>query len=162
FKVASDFATVINATITGAANSVSSVASYDGGAKALITFAAAQNINNGDTITIANATNAGYNGAHTALVISPTQIVIDETYVAEADTSAWTFTVSSKFKGSVDAAQEIDVLKIAKTLITRQEYAASGIVLHPDDATRIELLKGNDEHYIEKNGGLLSIGGVPV
>lgn len=165
FKVADNFADIINSTITGLAGSVSSVATYDGGAKALITFAANQNINNGDNITIANATETTYNDTFSALVISPKQIVIEKAYVAEADTSAWTFVVSSKFKNRIEAAQEIDVLKVAKTLVTRQEYACNGIVLHPDDATIIETLKGNDEHYIDVKrleNGVLTIAGVPV
>src|SRR5690606_30265720 len=39
FKKAQDFTTLINTSITGAAGAVSSVASYDGGAKAIVTFA---------------------------------------------------------------------------------------------------------------------------
>lgn len=165
FKIARDFATLINAPITGAAGEVASVATYDGGAKAIVTFTNPQEIQNGDNIVIANATNAGYNDTHAAVVISPTQILIDEAYVAEADTSAWTFTVTSPFKNSIDAAQEIDVLKVARTLVTAQEYSASGIVLNPVDATRIETLKGNDEHYIDVErleNGILTIGGLPV
>ncbi|WP_159522853.1 phage major capsid protein [Sunxiuqinia indica] len=164
-KVASDFATLVNTTITGAANSVASVASYDSGAKTLVTFAANQNIQNGSTITFASATEATYNAAYKAYVISPTQIVIDLTYVAEADTSAWTFVVNSPFKGSIAAAQQIDALKVGKTLVTSQEYTASGIVLNPIDATLIETLKGNDEHYIDVqrlDNGILTISGIPV
>lgn len=165
FKVASDFATLVDTAITGAATSVASVASYDGGAKALITFAANQNIDNGATITFANATEASYNAAFKAIVISPKQIVIEKTYVAEANTSAWTFTVSSPFKDAIEGAQEIDVLKVAKTLVTVQEYTANGIVLNPVDATKIETLKGTDGHYIDVKrleNGVLTIGGVPV
>lgn len=165
FKVADDFATIINTSLTGSAGAVASVATYNGGASALITFAANQNINNGDKITIANATNAGYNDTFSAKVIGPRQIVIDETFVTEADTSAWTFTVASRFKNAIFAAQYIDVLKVAKSLVTRQEYQATGIVLHPDDAVFIETLKGNDEHYLDVQrleSGVLTIAGVPV
>lgn len=165
FKKAQDFTTLINTSITGAAGAVSSVASYDGGAKAIVTFAANQNLNNGDTITFANATHTGYNAAFAATVISPTQILIDKSYTAEADTSAWTFTVNSPFKDSIEAAQEIDVLKVAKTLVTVQEYMATGYVLNPVDATKIETLKGSDEHYIDVQrleNGVLTIGGLPV
>lgn len=165
FKVASDFADLINNSIIGAAGSVASVASYDGGAKTIVTFTNNQDLNNGDSITFANATETSYNATHKAIVISPKQIVIELTYVAEADTSAWTFTVGSPFKDSIDAAQEIDVLKVAKTLVTQQEYTANGIVLNPVDATKIETLKGNDEHYIDVQrleNGVLTISGVPV
>lgn len=165
FKVADNFATVINTTITGLAGAVSSIATYDGGAKTLVTFTANQNIINGDQITFADADVVQYNDTFTALVIGPRQIVIEIAYSAEADVSDWTFTVSNRFKASIFAAQEIDVLKIAKTLVTRQEYTATGIVLHPDDATKIELLKGNDEHYLDVKrleSGIMTIAGVPV
>ena len=165
FKIADDFATIINQTVVGIAGDVASVASYDAGAKALVTFDSPFHINNGDNITFANATHPGYNDTFKAHVISPKQIIIEVAYVSEADTSAWTFVVSSRFKNAIFAAQEIDVLKIGRTLVTRQEYSCTGIVLHPDDATIIETLKGNDEHYLDVKrleNGVMTIGGVPV
>lgn len=167
FKVADNFATIVNTTIVGVAGDVASVATYDGGAKAIVTFTANQNINNGDQITFADADEAIYNDTFTAHVIGPKQIMIEVAYAAEADVSDWTFTVSSKFKNYQVAAQQIDVLNVAKTLVTRQEYSCTGIVLHPDDATMIRTLKGNDEHYLYKDvviteRGLMTIGGVPV
>lgn len=165
FKVARDFATVINTALTGAAASVASVATYDGGAKAIVTFAENQPINNGDKITFASATEATYNATFTAIVINPKQIMIEKAYVAEADTSAWTFTVASPFKDAIEAAQEIDVLKVAKTVVTVAEYTATGYVLNPVDATKIETLKGTDEHYLDVQrlpNGVLTISGLPV
>ena len=168
FKVADDFAALINASITGIAGSIASVATYDGGTKSIITFAENQLINNGDVITIAAST-TGYNGAHSAIVISPTEIMIDQVYSA-GSTAAWTFVVNNSFKESVDAAQQIDVLTVAKALVTQQEYVASGVVLSPTDATKIATLKGNDEHPLLQGGqyvkrlenGVLTIAGVPV
>jgi hypothetical protein len=165
FKVADNFATIINTALAGAGLSVASVASYDGGTKTLVTFTANQNINNGDNITFANATEPTYNATFSALVRGPREIVIEKAYVAEANTNAWTWTVTSRFKNNINFAQEIDVLKVAKSLVTRQEYSCNGIVMHPDDATVIETLKGNDEHYIDVKrleSGILTIGGVPV
>src|SRR5690606_40212220 len=110
-------------------------------------------------------THPGYNDTFSAHVISPTQIIIDVAFVTATATSAWTFVVSSRFKNAIFTAQEIDVLKVAKTLVTRQEYSATGIVLHPDDATMIETLKGNDEHYLDVkrlDNGVMTIRGVPV
>lgn len=168
FKVAQDFTTLINTAITGAAGSIASISAYDGGTKTKITFAANQMINNGDTITIADApatgAGSGYNAAFAATVIDPKNIIIDKAHEA-VDPAAWTFTVNSPFKSSIAAAQEIDVLKVAKTLCTVQEYSANGIVLNPVDATKIETLKGNDEHYIDVkrlDNGVLTIAGVPV
>ncbi len=165
FKVADNFSTIINTTITGIAGDVASIATYNGGTQTLVNFTANQNINNGDNITFADADVAQYNDTFTAVVVGPRQIMIEIAYSAEADVSDWTFTVSSKFKNYQNAAQQIDVLKVAKTLVTRQEYACNGIVLHPDDATMIETLKGNDEHYIDVQrleNGILRIAGVPV
>jgi hypothetical protein len=161
FKVAPDFATVVSASITGIAGSIASVATYDGGTKAIVTFTDNQLINNGDAITIADSTN--YNATYSAIVISPKKIMIATTYVAEA-TAAWTFTVNSQFYHYQEAAQQLDVLKVARTLVTQQEYSCTGFVLNPVDATKIELLKGSDEHYIEvtREGGILRVSGIPV
>lgn len=165
-QVGRDFATEVNATVAGIAGSVASVASYDAGTQSLITFTANQDIVNGDRITFAGGAGGQvtYNAAFTAYVKSPREIVIDNAYVAGA-TAAWTFTVASRFKNAIPYAQEIDVLKIAKALIARREYAATGFILHPDDATMIETLKGNDQHYLDVQrfeNGVLRIAGVPV
>lgn len=167
FNVADDMATIVNTTkITGVATDVASVATYDSGAKALITLTNAEDqLFNGDIITFANATEATYNAAFTAIVISPTQLIIELAFVTEADTSAWTYIVNSPFKDSIVAAQEIDVLKVASSLINVQQYRNTGFVLNPTDATKIELLKGNDNHYLDVkrlDNGILTISGVPV
>lgn len=163
FKVAPNFATVVNTAITGAAGAVSSVATYDGGTKTIINLAANQLINNGDIITIANATAAGYNASHKVIVVSPKQIVIELAYVAEADTSAWTFVVNHPFKNAQDAAQQIDVLRFSKAIVSQQEYSASGGGLNPIDATLIESLKDNTENYldVQRINGVLTISGIP-
>jgi len=164
FKVAQDFTTLINTAVVGAPGSVSSIETYDSGAKTLVNFSADQRIQNGDKITFANSPTAGYNAEFEAVVVGPKQILIDQAFTATA-TGAITFTVSSPFKDSIASAQEIDVLKVAKTLVTVQEHTATGIVLNPVDATKIETLKGNDEHYIDVTrleNGVLSISGIPV
>lgn len=164
FKVASNFATLVNTAISGAAGAVSSVATYDGGTKTIINLAANQLINNGDIITIANATAAGYNASHKVIVVSQKQIVIELAYVAEADTSAWTFVVNHPFKNAQDAAQQIDVIRFAKAIVSQQEYTASGAVLNPVDATLIESLKDNTENYldVQRVNGVLTISGMPI
>lgn len=163
FKVARDFTDLINQSIAGAAGDVASIESYDAGTKTIVNFTANQLIQNGDTLTIAGAP-AAYNGTHKAILISDKQVLIDVAYAAGA-TAAWTYTVSSPFKDSIAAAQQIDVLKVSKTLVTVQEYNATGFVLNPVDATLIETLKGNDEHYLDVKrleNGILTIAGVPV
>ena len=121
-------------------------------------------LNNGDTITFAATTGTTYDGAHVAKVISPTQFIIEEGYVAGA-TAAWTYTVNNTFKDSITAAQQIDVLKVASSVVNVQQYRNTGFVLNPEDATKIELLKGTTNHYIDigkLESGVLTIGGVPV
>jgi HK97 family phage major capsid protein len=165
FKVAQNFTTIINAAVAGVAGEVDSIESYNGGAGVILNFSGNKDINNGDIITIANATAPGYNASFPVIVIGPRQVLIETAYVAEANTDAWTFTINSRFKNAINAAQEIDVLKVAKTLVTRQEYSCTGFVMHPDDATIIETLKGNDEHYIDVKrleSGIMTIAGVPV
>jgi hypothetical protein len=166
FKTADDFATVINTSITGVAGDVTSIATYDGGTKTLVTLTANELINNGDVITFASTTGGTYDNAYTAIVISPTQLVIEQAYTADANVLAnWTFTVNSHFKTAIEAAQRIDVLKVAKTLVTQQEYTCNGFILNPVDATLIETTKGTDEHYIEvmRDGqGILRVSGIPV
>jgi len=163
FKVAPNFATVVDTSVTGAATAVASVATYDGGTKTIINFAANQVINNGDVITIASATAPSYNASHKVMVVSPKQIVIELAYVAEADTSAWTFVVNHPFKNAQDAAQQIDVLRFAKAIVSQQEYSASGGALNPIDATLIESLKDNTENYldVQRVNGVLTISGIP-
>jgi hypothetical protein len=166
FKVAPDFTTTVNTPIIGAAGSVTSIATYDSGDKTLVTFTANQLLNNGDTITFAATTGTTYDGAHVAKVISPTQFIIEQDFTSDANVLAnWTFIVNSPFKESIEAAQQIDVLKVAKTLVTQQEYSANGIVLNPVDATLIETLKDTTEQYLDVKrleNGILTISGIPV
>lgn len=167
-KTARDFTTEINATLTGAAGSISSIESYDLGTKTLVNFAANQDIMNGDIITIAGATAGApataYNKAHTAIVKSPRQIMLEVAYSADP-TAAWTFTVNNRFKDSVPNVQEIDVIKVARSLVTRREYNATAVVLNPDTVTAIEMLKKNDLDYLNvdrMDNGVMRIAGVPV
>lgn len=164
-KVASDFATMVATALTGIAGSVASIATYDGGTKTLVNFVANQLINNGDKITFAGTTAGTYDHEYTAIVVGPRQIMIEQAYTADAGFANWTFTSTNAFYHGVEAAQEIDVLKVGRTLVTQQEYTCNGYVLNPVDATKIEVLKGSDEHYLEVNRdamGILRISGIPV
>jgi HK97 family phage major capsid protein len=159
-----DFVTEINATVSGIAGTITSVATYDGGAKSLFTFAANQDIANGDKITFAASPNAAYNSTFSAIVKSPREIVIESPYVA-GSTAAVTWTVTSPFKNAIPFAQQMDVIKVAKALVTRREYTATGIIMHPDDASFIEMLKKTDQGYLDVQrfeNGVLRISGIPV
>lgn len=153
-------------TQTYAADSIDSVASYDGGDKAIVTFASAHNLKNGDSLTIANATESTYNATHENVVVQDaTSVVIDLTYVAEADTSAWTGTGTSYWYQSIDNAQEFDVLSVAKALLNAGEYMATGAVLHSSDVEKLGLLKGTDAHYVGVSrdaSGRLNVNAMPI
>lgn len=152
---------------TYSAADIASVATYNSGAQALITFAAAHGLKNGDNLTIANATEATYNATHKAIeVINTTQVVIDLTYVAEADTSAWTGSSTSPFYNSIDSAQEYDVLAVTDANLEAGEYACTGHVIHPSQATQIGLLKDTQGNYLniskDANGRVTGVNGKPV
>jgi len=72
------------------------------------------------------------------------------------------------FAGYVHGAQEIDALSVAISQLTQGEYQASGIVLNPIDATKIELIKTTTHEYtgqtkaLRGSDGVLRISGIPV
>ena len=125
------------------------------------------NIKNGDNLTIANATETTYNATHTAVeVVNATQVIIDLTYVAEANTSAWTGTSQSIFYQSIDNAQEYDVLAVAEALKEAGEYSITAHVLNPQQQIQLGLLKATDANYLninrDANGRVIGINGLPI
>ena len=50
--------------------------------------------------------------------------------------------------GPVDTDTKVDAVRRAMTRARLAEYPVTGVVLHPSDWEDIELLKGNDDHYI--------------
>lgn len=168
FNVADDLATIVDATkITGVTGDVASIETYDGGLKTQVNFTANQDqLFNGDIITFAATTGATYDGSFTAIVQGPRIIIIEQAFTADVNVNAnWTYTVNNAFKDSITAAQQIDVLKVASSIINVQQYRNTGFVLNPTDVTKIEVLKGNDNHYIDLkrlDNGILTISGVRV
>lgn len=154
------------------ATDFASIATYDGGAQTLVTFAAAHKLKNGDTLTIANATAGAaataYNKAHEAVeVINTTQVIIDATYVADPNVAAnWTGSSTSPFYNKIDGAQEYDVLAVTDAMLEAGEYAVTGHVIHPSQATQIGLLKDTQGNYLniskDANGRITGINGKPV
>lgn len=70
-----------------------------------------------------------------------------------------------KWSDGVTGDTQVDAIRrgIAKARVA--EYPVDGIVLHPNDWTNIELLKGSDEHYIWVQvpvGGAMQLWRVPV
>lgn len=59
----------------------------------------------------------------------------------------------------------VDHIRKAIAAVRLSEYAATGIIVHPNDWARIELLKGDDDHYIwvtVPEGGVSRLWRVPV
>lgn len=148
---------------TYVATNFSSVATYEGGTKALVTFAIPHNLRNGDNLTIANSTN--YNATYNAIiVVNQYSVIINAAYVSETAT-AWTGTGTSYWYQTTDNAQEFDVLSVGKALLQSGEYSPTGIVLHPNDVERLGLLKGTDAHYVGVSrdaAGRLNVNALPI
>lgn len=148
-----------------AATAIASVASYDGGAKTAVTFTNAHNLTNAYKITFANATEPTYNAQFQVNVKSEKVIIIDVAYVVEADTSAWTATTVHNLKGSVDSANDYDVLVAMAAFMATTEYKLNGFIMNPERAAIIEMLKdttGQPLSNIERINGTLFVRGIPV
>lgn len=147
---------------TGAAGSIASIASYNGGAQTIVTFAALHGLRSGFTITFASTT--GYNSTYNVTIVNGMRILIDAAYSAQA-TAAWTYSTKHPFYHEVDNAQEADCLKVALGAIEFKESSATGGILNPADATRIELLKDSTSQYIRtsivRKNGVLYIDNFP-
>lgn len=147
------------------AGAIASVATYQGGAKSIITFAADHGLNNGMIITFANFTSAGFNAAFVVNVRTSKSIVIDIAYVADADVSDVTATTKYGLKNAINLATEVDVLNAAKAVMRVGEYQITGHVINPQDGAIIEGLKDTTGQYlgsrIERINGVLYIAGTP-
>jgi hypothetical protein len=134
---------------TYTAGAFASVATWNSGTQSLVTFAAAHGMRNGDNLTIANAVNAGYNTTHVSTIVrSETEVIINEAYVLEADTSAWTGSSSSSWKNSIPTPNIYDVVVVAANELRTGEYMATGVVLSPVDFDKMGLIKADDLQYV--------------
>jgi len=128
-----------------------SVASWNGGTQTLVTFNTPHLMRNGDNITIANATNAGYNGTHVSCIVrDELNIIINEAYVAETlgQVAAWTGSSASPWKNSIEDANIYDVVVVAANELRTGEYMATGVVLSPVDFDGMGLIKATDSQYV--------------
>ena len=151
---------------TYTAGAISSIATYDEALQTQINFTAAHGLRNGDNLTIANASEGTYNATHTSIIVrNQFSVIINQAYVVEADTSAWTGTGTSYWYQSIDNAQEFDVLSVAIALLESGEYAPTGIVLHPNDVQKLGLLKSTQANYVAVSrdaAGRLNINSLPI
>lgn len=152
---------------TYVATDFSSVATYNSGTQALITFAAAHGIKNGDNLVLADTTATTYDGTHTAVeVVNATQVVIDQAFTVDAGVAAWTGSSQSIFYQAIDGAQEVDVLSVVRALLAAGEYNATGHVVNPQQTIQMGLLKATDENYLniqkDANGEVVGVGGLPI
>ena len=148
---------------TYAALDFDTVATYNSGTQSLVTFVAAHGMRNGDSLTIANATHAGYNATHTAVeVVNGLQVIIDVAYVAEAAglVDAWTGSSASIFYLGVDLANNYDVLEVSKALLQADNFDVTGNIINPQDLTKMSLLKATTGEYLGL--GSASLSGLPI
>jgi len=156
------------APTTFVATDFASVATFNGGTQALVTLAAepSPKINNGDTIIIANATEATYNATHTNVIVKDAKsFVINVAYVAEADTSAWTGSHRDFWYQNVDNANVRDLVLAMAARLEAGEYSATGVVMHPNTLAEMATVKGTDGHYnliVLDAAGRRTIAGLPL
>jgi HK97 family phage major capsid protein len=148
---------------TYTATAFSSVEDYaDGLVK--VTFAAAHNIKNGDNLTIADSTN--YNDTYNSvIVISETEVLIEATYVTEADTSAWTGSSTNSWYLSVDGANSYDVAIAAVSIMKSRGFNPTAIIVNPNELGQMSLTKSTQEEYLDiirDAANNLRIKGLPV
>ena len=153
---------------TYVATDFASHATYNGGAQTLVTFAAVHGMKNGDSLVLANTTGGTYDATHASVeVINTTQVLIDQAFTADANVAAnWTGSSTSPFYQQIDLAQEYDVLAVSDANLEAGEYAVSGHVIHPSQATQIGLLKDTQGNYLniskDGNGRITGVNGKPV
>lgn len=132
-----------------------------------IVFTNPHTLRNGDSLTIANATDGSYNATHTSVIVEDAStVIINVPYVAaETPNASWTGAEVSAWYQAVQSAQIYDVLVVAKSLLQTAEYMATGIVINPADLDKMGLLKATDDQYVgvSRNAfGMMTVNGLPI
>lgn len=169
-KVAPVFETELATTAhTLAAGSFKAVATYDGGAKTIVTLSAplAYTLTNGQKITFAGFANAAYNAEFAISVLTDTQIVLPIAYTAqtEAQCLAASATVKGALYKTISSANEADVIDAAIAYLSMGQYMPSSVALNPVDIFRIEKLKdtmGRPLGLISIVNGTKYISSIPI
>lgn len=79
--------------------------------------------------------------------------------------NATAFAAGSVLANAIDNAQEADVLRAAVAQVIRSEFYPTAIVVHPDMAAKIDLIKKTDDGYVMKpfmSADGMSVAGIPV
>lgn len=76
-------------------------------------------------------------------------------------TTAVPFANTTLVLGTTATPNEYDVLRVGVNMVAVADYAASAILIHPTDKTKLELLKDSTGHYIFQSGNM-NVAGVPV
>ena len=149
--------------VTGAAGSVKSLQSYDGGAQTLIEFTDPQNrIETGQKITLADA--GTLDGTYTVKKMNDNKIVIKAPYAAETAGDI-TFSVKNDYFRNVEAANIRDAILAIFGVLTYAQYNPNIIVLNPSTVFQAETSKdttGRDLNLVMVSNGIKYIAGRPV
>lgn len=154
---------------SGIAGTVSSIASYKNGAQTLVTFTSAHDLQGGELVKFLLTTGGTYNFTYSAIWASKTQIVIKQTYAADASVANWTYEAKSPFYRNVQNPNELDVLSTAMGTMNWGIYEVTGIAINPLMLTKITaLLKNTQDDYLNKGimveriNGVIFINNAPV
>lgn len=158
---------ITNAVATGAAGTVSDVASYNGGADTLITFANPQpDILDGMKITFTGAASGSpLLSAQNVIKMNDRQILLrGVAYAAEtAANLAWA--VNNAAYHSIDDPNYEDVVKTIFAVMSYAQYTTNAIVLNPITLNKIESEKdtiGRNLGLVTLQNGVKYIAGIPV
>ena len=160
-------AIISNAVVTGAAGSVDSIATYNGGADTIVNFTNAQaDILDGMKITFAGATSSTVNKTFDVIKMNDRQILIKGlAYVAETSPGSITFTVNHGAYKSIEDPNSEDVVKTIFAVMSYAQYSANAIVLNPITVNAIEGEKDTTSRnlgLVTRQGGVKYIAGIPV
>lgn len=157
------------AVTTGAAGSIASVASYNGGADTVIELTAPDDkILDGMTITVAGATvNTGANGTFPVKKLNDKKIVLTgAAYTgAESSTAAMTYTVKHAGFKSVEDPNSGDAIRTAFAVMNYAQFSANTIILNPITVNAIASEKdslGRNLGLIENRNGVNYVCGKPI
>ena len=150
--------------VTGAAGSIKSVESYDGGNETLIEFSAPQNkIETGQKITFSNASTA-LDDTFEVKKMNDNKIVVEVPYAATTE-SLIEFTVKNGYFDQVEAPNIGDAVMAIFAIMTYAEYTPNLIVLNPSTVFEALTAKDTMGRYlglVATINGIRYIAGIPI